>query len=107
MPDIRKPTPVGALNLPTIGDFERYYQMADGTDFPPYLKLYFLLGDPSEPQKRWNFTVTGGTATLVVESEEVAQVPVRTKYWLMLEDTSVTPTRQRELQTGAVKKVNA
>lgn len=107
MPDIRRPTPTGALNLPTVGDFVYWYRFVDDSDFPAGLELYFLIGDPGPAQIRWEFEIAGHIAHLKIESEIVATIKPRTKYWLMLKDTTTTPTTEQELQTGQVKKVNA
>ncbi|QTR98339.1 hypothetical protein J6K27_003459 [Rhodococcus qingshengii] len=107
MADIRKPTPKGALNLPTVGDFVYWYAFEDGIEFPNGTQMYFLLGDLEDTQLKWDFAITGDTASIKIESEVVATVDTGTKYWLMLKDTTTTPTTETELQTGTVKKVNA
>lgn len=107
MPDIRRPTPKGKLNLPTVGDFRYWYRFEDGRDFPVGAKLYYLLGDPEETQVRWDFVIVGGTASLKIESEVVRTVEERTKYWLMFQDPTTSPTTEDEVQTGTVKKENA
>lgn len=107
MADIRKPTPKGALNLPTVGDFVYWYAFEDGIEFPSGTQMYFLLGDPEDTQLKWDFAISGDTASIKIESDVVATVAAGTKYWLMLKDTSTSPATETELQTGAVKKVNA
>ncbi|WP_040772165.1 DUF7264 domain-containing protein, partial [Rhodococcus rhodnii] len=103
MTDIRRPTPTGNLNLPTVGDFTVSYEFSDGSDFPSAAELYFLIGRASGPQTRWDFTINGGVATLKIESEAVAQVKPQTPFWLMLGDLSTSPSTELEILTGRVK----
>ncbi|WP_152447845.1 LtfC-like domain-containing protein [Rhodococcus triatomae] len=107
MPDIGLPTPMGKLNLPTVGDFVYTYEYSDGRLFAEDAELYFLLGDPDEPQVQWDFVISGAVASIKKESTDVADIEPGTKFWLMYRDGSTTPTTEDELLTGTVKKVNA
>lgn len=107
MADISTPTPKGKINLPTIGDFTYNYQFSDGSAFPAGSKLWLLFGDAGTTQVRWDFTISGATATIRKESEDVALIDSDTKFWLMYSPAVTSPTTEKELLTGTVKKVNA
>ncbi|WP_152473099.1 DUF7264 domain-containing protein, partial [Rhodococcus rhodnii] len=103
MVDIRRPTPMGNLNLPTVGDFTISYEFADGSMFPDGAELYILIGRAGGIQTRWDFVIDSATASLKVESEEVLSIKPEEPFWLMLGDSTSTPTTELEILTGRVK----
>ena len=106
MSDIGVPTPKGTLFLPTVGDFIWSFSV-EGDPLPAGSELMLLLGNPPTPSVRWDFVVSGGSASIKVESDEVASVAQMTKWWLVLVTDPVDPDTRIELATGMVKKVNA
>jgi hypothetical protein len=95
--DIRHPTPVADLNLPTVGDFEYSFRLSGG-DFPTGAALAFLIGTIQYP-----FTLSGNRATITITGDQIATIPAGTDYWLLYAEDGALPGI--ELQTGKVRKV--
>ncbi|QNL30492.1 hypothetical protein SEA_SPEEDDEMON_410 [Gordonia phage SpeedDemon] len=99
--DGRQPTPVADLNLPTIGDYVYSYRLSSG-EFPAGSELYYAIGAAPTPDVRWDFTISGGEATIRVPGADIAEVTSAESYWLMFRQSATGPVI--ELLTGKVRK---
>ncbi|KAA0016757.1 LtfC-like domain-containing protein [Antrihabitans cavernicola] len=83
--DAGLPTPVGNLYVTVHGDFEWTYHWGAG-DFPPGVQLYYLVGDTPGEETRFDYVISGGTASIHIESEAFSGIEDRTGFYLMFKD---------------------
>lgn len=70
-------------------DFKWSFQNLDDSDVPVYFpagSLFFEIYDGVSPSV-WEFSVSGSTATIKVESEVVDTIPDRTKWQLVFKES--------------------
>ncbi|QIS16401.1 DUF7264 domain-containing protein [Nocardia arthritidis] len=103
--EIGRTAPVRALNLISGDDFKWGYRWENGV-FPTNVELYleFRNGPNGGWGDKWQFAITGDTASIRVQSEVADAVPNRLGYRLIYRDKNVTPTDETVLCYGAVKR---
>lgn len=88
MPVIGTEVEPSSLVLTKNRDFRWSFQNLDENDDPenfPGGSLYFELA--TSPVTTWTFTISGDTASLKVESDQVNLIPNRTKWQLVFRPT--------------------
>ncbi|MGY1896213.1 LtfC-like domain-containing protein [Nocardia gipuzkoensis] len=80
--------------------------LSTGT-FPAGIELFihFRNGEDGEWADKWHYVISGNTATVLVESEVADLIPDGTDFRLTVKDTNVTPSREKHVCIGIVKRV--
>ncbi|PQP24176.1 DUF7264 domain-containing protein [Rhodococcus opacus] len=86
------------LVLATGGDFQWTFRY-DGGNYPAGSSLYFIVGED-----QWDFTISGDTATIKIESAVADLVPTQTRFRLIFKETT-TPTTETVIAYGTVTRV--
>ncbi|GAC71047.1 LtfC-like domain-containing protein [Gordonia soli] len=99
--DNGRPTPLGTLNLPAVGDYTYTFRSTHG-DLGDGAQLYYLIGSAPSPSRRWDFVIVDGVATIVVPVADHSPVPPGSQFWLIHKAGPSAPAT--ELLTGPVRK---
>lgn len=100
------------LILITGDDFEWYYEYRDDqgnqVDFPTGVSLYYVFNDNASGNwadgTQWTFSISGHTASILMQSDTADLMAARTPYLLVWKDSSTTPTIEHVLAEGNVER---
>nr|WP_280430048.1 hypothetical protein [Nocardia brasiliensis] len=92
--------------LNTGEDFEWPFVLSDGV-FPPGMEMFLHFRNWTDGAwgDKWLYILYGNTANLVVQSEIADLIPDMTDFRLTVRYTNVTPTREKHVCIGIVKRV--
>ncbi|CAM4133577.1 hypothetical protein NONI108955_10910 [Nocardia ninae] len=104
--DIGRTAPRRKLILNTGEDFEWTLVLTNGT-FPPGMEMFIHLRNGADGAwaDKWPYALAGNTATIVVQSEIADLIPDGMDFRLTAKETNVSPTREKHICIGVVRRV--